>query len=271
MRRFSRRRQTGRPIACVIESIERRILLTDIASTGAAVEEPAVEELAVEEPAVEEPAVVDPTPTSPTPGEEPFEIEWEGDFTQAERDRIVRLMNEIRDRVDVILNELNTLESSLTESEREYLQPEFDAFRTMLTELAAGLDSDTNLEIGREFAEDSDAFATMWNGGYYLLAYYDAELTFNDALDWNEMSDDQLGELIFHELTHLYGTEDDDSAGELMNAHMIDGMINGSFDGHPLVTHLVNEAEDYMPPPDHPFDLTGDGVYDLADHMLWGP
>ena len=47
-------------------------------------------------------------------------------------------------------------------------------------------------------------------------------------------------ELIFHELTHHYGTEDDDSQGVLMNAHTIDGLMNGRPKENAVILGLLN-------------------------------
>ena len=218
--------------------------------------------------------VNDPTPTDPEPGNDPFEIEWEGDFTLAERQRIIRLMNEIRTKIDVLLNEADAVEEGMTDNEREYVREQFVAFREMMVALGGVMDSETNLEIGRAFDDDgihADAEAWMWNGGYFLLVYYDAELTFNDANNWNDLSDDRLRKLIFHELTHLYGTEHGDSGGRLMNVENIEMMINGTFANNMTVNAIKNEAASYVSPPDHPFDIDGDGVYDMSDHMLYGP
>jgi hypothetical protein len=50
------------------------------------------------------------------------------------------------------------------------------------------------------------------------------------------MSPEDMSELIFHELTHLYGTVDDDSRGDLLNAHTIDGTIRdgSTVSGNPI-------------------------------------
>ena len=58
----------------------------------------------------------------------------------------------------------------------------------------------------------------------------------NDGVrgSWSTVSQDDLVELLFHELTHLAGSEDDDSEGLLGNAHNIDDMINGSFTGNSI-------------------------------------
>lgn len=213
--------------------------------------------------------VNDPTPTDPEPGNDPFEIEWEGDFTLAERQRIIRLMNEIRTKIDVLLNQADAIEEGMTDNEREYVREEFGAFREMMVALAGGMDSETNLEIGRELndTDHADAEAWMWNGGYFVFVYHDAELTFNDALNWNDLSDDELRKLIFHELTHLYGTGHEEHEFALMDAGMIDTMINGSFTDNPTVNRLEREARDYIPPHDDPYEDQG-FEYDLSLHSI---
>lgn len=62
--------------------------------------------------------------------------------------------------------------------------------------------------------------------------YWDENVYFNNApgkgsTPW-AMSHDTFLETLFHELTHEYGTEDDYSAGPMMNAHRIDGLINSA-------------------------------------------
>ena len=55
--------------------------------------------------------------------------------------------------------------------------------------------------------------------------WWDPWIVFNDAAwpppAWNKMSSPSFDQLLFHELTHLYGTEDADSIGDFLNAHTI--------------------------------------------------
>jgi hypothetical protein len=63
-----------------------------------------------------------------------------------------------------------------------------------------------------------------------------ATIYFNDGPwdNWSVMTGPELTQLLFHELTHLAGTEDNGSEGLLLDANMISGMINGSFTNNTL-------------------------------------
>ena len=43
---------------------------------------------------------------------------------------------------------------------------------------------------------------------------------------WKKMADAELDDLNLHELSHLYGTEDNFSKGDFMNAHVIDDLMS---------------------------------------------
>jgi hypothetical protein len=51
---------------------------------------------------------------------------------------------------------------------------------------------------------------------------------------WETLDEETLIRILFHELTHLVGAEDDNSEGLLGNAETIDLLINGSFTKFPV-------------------------------------
>jgi hypothetical protein len=109
--------------------------------------------------------------------------------------------------------------------------------------MLAGLSSSKALEFYHyDFGDAGEVRAKSWRSTWLT----DPEIDLNDSKSfspsWDKLPNSELDELLFHELSHLFGTEDGDSVGMLMNAHTIDNMINGSFIGNPAYVYLKNQA-----------------------------
>ena len=84
--------------------------------------------------------------------------------------------------------------------------------------------SSENLEVEQDDLQ-GDTYALTHPGGGFI----DPVLTLNTApkYNWHNASPSELASTLLHELSHVYGTEDDDSEGVLVNAYTIEDEING--------------------------------------------
>lgn len=148
-------------------------------------------------------------------------------------------------RCDDLIKDIDKELASLSPCMRDQLAGDLNKFKRVLQGVKNGIASKSeNLEIYHyDFGSGSDA------RGRAKPAYgfwYDGWIAINDGMKpfWQTTTSEDLDSLVFHELTHLYGTEDDDSAGDLMNAHTLDKMIGPerTVSGNPIYTFMKRMA-----------------------------
>ena len=174
-----------------------------------------------------------------------YEEEWEGTWTKAQKDRVTDSFGRIVTKAAALQLEIDRELASLSPAVARRLRPELMKLRAVLGKVVKGINStEENLELYHYDlgARYSDAMAVA-----ITATIGDNELRFNDAIPtpnshWETTLVSNFDELVFHELTHFYGTEDDDTAGLLMNAHTIQRMINGSVVDNPMYVNMKNQA-----------------------------
>lgn len=114
------------------------------------------------------------------------------------------------------------------------------------------LSNSEKLEIYHYGFGKIDPVARAWPAGWYGIAggYSDGQIELNDdALPstWYEAGKkniDDLARYMFHELTHLYGTEDDDSEGDFHDAWQITSLYEDDLSNWPPLKRLKAKAEE---------------------------
>ena len=178
-----------------------------------------------------------------------YEIEWEGDWSSTYQRTITDSLGRIATQVDRLLAEIEKGTTRAVRMHAKRTRGTIECAETGLEGAEKGIASTSeNLELYHyDYGGDADAITK--SGGWW----WDAQIIFNDGVKppkWCDMAPRSFDELFFHELTHIYGTEDDDSEGDLMNAHTIDGMINGNVVGNPIYRHLKRLAREKCKCPD---------------------
>ncbi|MDP9173342.1 MAG: hypothetical protein M3O30_05695 [Planctomycetota bacterium] len=72
--------------------------------------------------------------------------------------------------------------------------------------------------------------STRWSMGGYGTT---GEVGLNSGANpnpWQSMSQADLEQLLFHEMTHLYGTDDGEAGDDFNNAHMVEGLTHRDLD-----------------------------------------
>jgi RHS repeat-associated protein len=152
-----------------------------------------------------------------------FDEQWGWfDFTSEGKTRVresfSRVDNRCRELCNQISNELDTLPSH---SAYDDVRNELTQLQKVLTQMSEGINSETeDLEIYQMKLSSDD----LAESATYPLSIYDPELRYNKKY-FDGTSDSGLDTATFHELSHLYGTEDNTSKGELMHAHQIDDLM----------------------------------------------
>jgi hypothetical protein len=138
-------------------------------------------------------------------------------------------MNRVKARLKPLIDQVDNELGSLTPCERSWLDQDLRRLRGVLKGMLEALESPGhNLELYHyDFGSDSDAIASAWNS---TVPWYDDELRFNDRLKWEDLSQERFDRLIFHELSHLFGTFDDERMSELHNAHTIERLMTSDLD-----------------------------------------
>jgi uncharacterized protein YciU (UPF0263 family) len=172
---------------------------------------------------------------------------WRGDpWTAAQKAAINGSLARIKNRVNQLIAEINKEMKSLSPCMRGQLAPEVNPLLDVLTKMSKDFLGGKDIELYHyDFKDHGEVRAKTWESTWTT----DAEIDFNDSNafspTWDKLPNSELDELLFHELSHVYSTEDDDSAGTLMNAHTIDNMINGSFLTNPTYVYLKNKAREH--------------------------
>ncbi len=174
-----------------------------------------------------------------------YEMEWEGDWPDNLRQKILDSFGRISKRCDDLIKDIDKELASLSPCMRDQLAGDLNKLKKVLQGVKNGIASKSeNLEIYHyDFGSGSDARGKAKPATGF---WYDGWIAINDGMkpDWQTTTNDDLDSLVFHELTHLYGTEDDDSVGDLMNAHTIDNMIEPgrTVSGNTIYTFMKRKA-----------------------------
>jgi len=163
-----------------------------------------------------------------------YEEEWEGTWAEEEKKKIRESFDRISKRIDDLTKQIDNELNSLPKDDCcKALRAELEKLKGTLKKIKDGIASkEENLEfykvdMGKEKIETE---ASSWGPS----GIYDPELKFNTIAQnpWNTMSNADLDRLLLHELSHMYGTEDDDSKGIFQNAHNLDDLMNGDLSGN---------------------------------------
>jgi RHS repeat-associated protein len=164
---------------------------------------------------------------------------------------ITSALGNVASRYRKLRNEINTELNSLSPCERDILGPQVQPLLDTVAKLVSGFDSKEETYIishgdlshtGVWFLNHPDAHAITTSA--FLIWHGQTQL--NDTIEpypWYEMTQNELEVLLFHEASHLYGTWDDDRGGQMMNAHIIERMYNGTFAGNAFWQRMKNLAK----------------------------
>jgi RHS repeat-associated protein len=181
---------------------------------------------------------------SPTNAIDPsgLAVHLQGPWSDKERDRIYGALKKIKHKLPILIKQIDDqiarLKACPDSRPKRKAVAEAQHLRDMLSLLNTKLnDPKFQWDLRHE---------PLYKPIYPLVRQadgitYDNENTewptiyLNDAIknNWTTV-DDELARILFHELTHLAGSEDDDSEGLLGNANTIAHMINGSFTNNPV-------------------------------------
>jgi RHS repeat-associated protein len=179
-----------------------------------------------------------------------YEIEWKRTWTESQKTLVLTSMRLVKDRCRGLIREINAEMAKLPKN------PFYGRARSGLNDLfgvaQAIIDGfysqEENLEI--KHVTFGGGLLSLFSGGasgsggeyadkvaraYPAGPWWDARLQFNDGgkpIPWDRKKPEELAPVVLHELSHLYGTEDDNSAGPMMNAYAIEKMYNGTVAGN---------------------------------------
>jgi hypothetical protein len=173
--------------------------------------------------------------------------EWIGWSTKA-KDKISASLTRIGAKCNVLRQQIATEIASLSECMRCELLPEIQKLDSVLEKMEKGITSSSeglafrHFRFGASYGGQVDSEAYEQN----FLGLCTPRISLNDGVmdPWGKKSPEDLDTLLFHEVSHIYGTEDDDSAGVLMNAASIAKTMRGSFTGNTFYRNLKKQARE---------------------------
>ena len=150
-----------------------------------------------------------------------YEIEWEGTWTQSEKDRVVNSFVAVSDRMNAINNQIADQIAKITSSGRSdtaALLANLTTLKEHLQQTIENINSTSyNLEIYK--SDLGDSLASYWSS---TVPWYDDELN----LDNNFFNSSDIDySTIFHELTHTW-SDDGESNNDYLNAHMLESLYD---------------------------------------------
>jgi hypothetical protein len=174
-----------------------------------------------------------------------YEMIWkQGDFTDSQKQKIEMSFKRIEERTDKLLVQIAVELELLKHPKYASLVRELNNLRFVLNKIKQGINSASgNLKLYQTALEKPDTLAQAVPGIWYL---YDPQLLYNSTTSgrkWYNLSEEDLDVLNFHELSHLYGTEDNDSKGELMNAATLQILMYLDLKDHVVYNYLKRQAE----------------------------
>jgi hypothetical protein len=174
-----------------------------------------------------------------------YEMIWkQGDFTNSQKQKIERSFKRIEERTNKLLVQIAVELELLKRPEYAPLARELNNLRFVLNKIKQGINSTSrNLELYQAALKKPDTLAQAVPGIWY---FYDPQLLYNSTTSgrkWYNLSEEDLDVLNFHELSHLYGTEDNDSKGQFMNAATLQSLMYLDLKDHIVYDYLKGQAE----------------------------
>jgi hypothetical protein len=176
-----------------------------------------------------------------------FAIDWYkgSGWTIAEKQRLQASLARVRANSDKRIGDINKYIQTLKGMKCDMSTPikELENLRDILKQESAGIaDPDANLEFVKKNLGKPE---TAFQHHYYFALTDNIEFNTTAKRLWNTMPDLELDSGMAHELSHHYGTEDDDSKGLLINAHHIADLFQfqGDISRFIWVRSLVMDAE----------------------------
>ncbi|MBC7078083.1 MAG: RHS repeat-associated core domain-containing protein, partial [Synergistales bacterium] len=178
--------------------------------------------------------------------------EWAGyEWPDGFRSMVMQSLDRIAFRLPLVIKEIDLEMSSLSQCMRCELGRELQALRNVLARVLNGIRS--KKDVLRFFRydlssshPDSDAIQGPTFPIFSIIGFPRPYIAFNQGIrpTWFERDVDWQDRILFHELTHMYGTVDDDSKGELMNAHTIMWLVvpGHSLRGNPVYNWMKTRA-----------------------------
>lgn len=153
-----------------------------------------------------------------------YEIEWEGTWSQTNKDRITNSFSTVSNRMQNVVNQITGQITNISNSGRTdtaTLLANLTTLKDGLQQTINNINSTSyNLEIYQ--SDLGDTSATYWSSP---VPWYDDEITIDD--DWFSSSSVDSS-TIFHELTHTW-SDDGESNNDYINAHMIESLFTTDF------------------------------------------
>jgi hypothetical protein len=179
-------------------------------------------------------------------GASAYEMIWEqGDFTNSQKQKIEMSFNRIGKRTNKLLGQVAVELKLLKHPKYAPVVRELNNLGFVLNKIKKGINSTIwNLELYQVAFKKPDTLAKAVPGRWYLYA---PQLLYNRTASgrkWYKLSEEDLDALNLHELSHLYGTEDDDSKGELMNAATLQVLSYLDLKDNVIYDHLKRQAEE---------------------------
>jgi len=150
-----------------------------------------------------------------------YEIEWEGTWTQSEKDRVISSMNSTKTRMEILVAQITAQENAINSSVSgaTELLAKLATLKAGLQKTIGDINSTTyNLEIYQRNL-GSEVEASYWASPVF---WYDDELTINNGSGYSWFDNGSF-QTIFHELTHTW-SDDGESSNDYINAHMIESL-----------------------------------------------
>ncbi len=150
-----------------------------------------------------------------------YEYEWEGNFTEAEKQAIKDSIQRVRDRANALIKQMDDNIKNLKKCPcpaYDELAKKLEGLKKVLQGMVKEIDDPGwNLEIYKKSTPGVDA--TYWDSS---VPWFDDELTLDPGWFGQGAGGDST---MFHEISHGQGT-DDETSNDYNNAHLIEGLMH---------------------------------------------
>ena len=152
-----------------------------------------------------------------------YEYEWEGTFTEAEKQAIMDSIQRVRDRANALIKQIDDNIKNLRRCPcpaYDELAKKLEGLKKLLQGMVREIDDPGwNLEIYKKKMPGTDA--EYWNS---QVPWFDDELRLNPG--WFGQGRIDQDTTMFHEITHGQGTVDNDFSNPYNNAHALEGLMH---------------------------------------------
>jgi hypothetical protein len=168
-----------------------------------------------------------------------FRVRFQGESDDSDKRRVFESLARIESRIRAIIAEIEYELDTLSPEMRGELGLELTQLRfvfwLMETDMASG---HFLLRIRHYKFRGEDPPSGRWR-------FIDGAVELNDAgpRTWKELSDEELDVVLFHELSHNYGTLDHSGMGEFYNAHRIERLVLTGLSKSAVYTWMKRYAE----------------------------